>query len=282
VGKHQEVTVTGLPSTKGGFIGRRSQQEIGPMTASEWQTCHEPQKMLELLSSSGKATDRKLRAFVAACVRRMEPLLNKDDMEQRADPEEWARSVYNALEVVERFIDGRATEQEVWDADFPAFDQSEDKVVYAICTALESCRVTGAEVIDCAVTVARYAKEARQEAAWYANPNRQYHDAWEVLEADAGQAENSVLADLLRDIFGPLPFHPVPIPDAVLAWSEGCVKKLAAGIYDKRDFSQERMGVLADALEEAGLSDEEVLGHLRGAGAHCVGCWCVDLLLAKE
>ena len=88
--------------------------------------------------------------------------------------------------------------------------------------------------------------------------------------------------NVLHDLFGPLPFRRVTVPAAVLAWNDGCVVKLATGIYLDRDFSPERMGVLADALEEAGVTDEEVLAHLRAPGLHCRGCWVVDLLLPKE
>ncbi len=87
--------------------------------------------------------------------------------------------------------------------------------------------------------------------------------------------------NVLRDLFGPLPFRPVAVPAAILAWNDDCVVKLAAGIYQERDFSSERMGVLADALEEAGLVDEEVLGHVRGSGPHCSGCWVVDVLTGR-
>jgi translation initiation factor IF-1 len=86
--------------------------------------------------------------------------------------------------------------------------------------------------------------------------------------------------ELLRDIFGPSPT--TSLPAAVLAWNDGCIVKLATGIYEERDFSPQRMGVLADALEEAGVADEEVLGHLRGPGLHCRGCWVVDLLTGRE
>ena len=41
----------------------------------------------------------------------------------------------------------------------------------------------------------------------------------------------------------------------------------------------EAMPILADALEEAGCANEEILGHLRGPGPHTRGCWVVDLLL---
>jgi hypothetical protein len=42
-----------------------------------------------------------------------------------------------------------------------------------------------------------------------------------------------------------------------------------------------RLAVLADALEEAGCADPDLLGHLRGPGPHVRGCWAVDLLLGK-
>jgi hypothetical protein len=58
--------------------------------------------------------------------------------------------------------------------------------------------------------------------------------------------------------------------------------KLATSVYQERAFTQERMGVLADALEEEGLTDEELLGHCRQQGAvHVRGCWLVDLLLGR-
>jgi hypothetical protein len=40
--------------------------------------------------------------------------------------------------------------------------------------------------------------------------------------------------------------------------------------------------VLADAFEAAGCTDAELLGHLRGPGAHVRGCWALDLILSKE
>jgi hypothetical protein len=39
--------------------------------------------------------------------------------------------------------------------------------------------------------------------------------------------------------------------------------------------------VLADALEEAGCTDADILGHLRAAAPHARGCWAVDLLLGR-
>ena len=42
-----------------------------------------------------------------------------------------------------------------------------------------------------------------------------------------------------------------------------------------------RLAVLADAVEEAGCPEEELLAHLRSPGAHVRGCWAVDLLLSR-
>jgi hypothetical protein len=39
---------------------------------------------------------------------------------------------------------------------------------------------------------------------------------------------------------------------------------------------------LADALEDAGCTDADILSHLRSPGPHVRGCWALDLLLGKE
>jgi hypothetical protein len=39
--------------------------------------------------------------------------------------------------------------------------------------------------------------------------------------------------------------------------------------------------VLADAIEESGHSDAELLGHLRGPGPHVRGCHAVDAILGR-
>ena len=43
-----------------------------------------------------------------------------------------------------------------------------------------------------------------------------------------------------------------------------------------------RLPILADALEEAGCTDADMLAHCRGPGPHVRGCWVVDLVLGKE
>ncbi|MFO0797777.1 MAG: hypothetical protein U0804_09875 [Gemmataceae bacterium] len=63
-------------------------------------------------------------------------------------------------------------------------------------------------------------------------------------------------------------------------WRTEAVVGLARGMYESRDFGP--MPVLADALEDAGCTDPDLLGHCRSPGPHVRGCWVVDLILGKE
>ncbi|SRR5579871_339609 len=64
------------------------------------------------------------------------------------------------------------------------------------------------------------------------------------------------------------------------AWQSSNVVSLAQAIYDERAFN--RMPILADALEDAGCTNADVLNHCRKPGEHVRGCWVVDLLLGKQ
>jgi hypothetical protein len=61
------------------------------------------------------------------------------------------------------------------------------------------------------------------------------------------------------------------------AWRTSTVLALAKHVDESGDFSV--MPILADALQDAGCADEQLLGHCRGSGPHARGCWAVDLLL---
>jgi hypothetical protein len=90
-------------------------------------------------------------------------------------------------------------------------------------------------------------------------------------------------AALLRDIIGN-PFRPVTVSRA---WQTPQVVPLAQAAYEQRELPAgtldvARLAVLADALEDAGCDQADLLGHLRGPGPHVRGCWAVDLLLGKS
>jgi hypothetical protein len=98
-----------------------------------------------------------------------------------------------------------------------------------------------------------------------------------VVEAwGATVAEAHPEATLVREIFGD-PFRPVK---AEPEWLTSDVVALARDIYAKRAF--DRMGILADALQDAGCDNTDVLGHCyEHLGEHVRGCWVVDMLLGK-
>lgn len=75
-----------------------------------------------------------------------------------------------------------------------------------------------------------------------------------------------------------------PLPQLLdprwLVWDYGAIPKMAQAIYDGRTWDQ--LPILADALEDAGADDAQILGHLRGPGPHARGCHVLDLLLGKS
>ena len=109
-----------------------------------------------------------------------------------------------------------------------------------------------------------------------------------IASAEAAQAkQRGDQAALLRDIFGN-PFRPSPpLPPAVLGWSDGTVRRLAQAAYEERllpagTLDAGRLGILADALLDAGCDDEGLLAHLRSNGPHVRGCWALDLILGRS
>jgi hypothetical protein len=101
----------------------------------------------------------------------------------------------------------------------------------------------------------------------------------------ASEAERAAQAALLRDLFQP--FRPVALDPAWLAWHGGAIVKLAQAVYEERDLASghldaARLAVIADMLEEAGATDQELLGHLRGPGPHVRGCFAIDALTGRS
>jgi hypothetical protein len=91
--------------------------------------------------------------------------------------------------------------------------------------------------------------------------------------------EGARLASILRDLMGN-PFGAVTIDPSWLIGNDGATRQIAQAIYDGRAF--DRLPVLADALEEAGCQEEDILTHCRQAGEHARGCWLIDKLLGQE
>jgi hypothetical protein len=85
-------------------------------------------------------------------------------------------------------------------------------------------------------------------------------------------------ARLVRCIWGN-PFRRTEVDPAWLAWQDGLVPRMARMVYEERRFTD--LPILADALEDAGCDNPDLLAHCRQPGEHARGCWVVDLLLGK-
>jgi hypothetical protein len=89
-------------------------------------------------------------------------------------------------------------------------------------------------------------------------------------------AERDAQVTLLHCVFDN-PFRSVVFAPT---WRTDTALTLARQMYESRDFSA--MPILADALQEAGCDNADILDHCRGPGPHVRGCWVVDLVLGKE
>jgi hypothetical protein len=63
-------------------------------------------------------------------------------------------------------------------------------------------------------------------------------------------------------------------------WRTSTVVSLARGINENRTF--ELLPILADALQDAGCENEDVLFHCRNDRLHARACWVVEVLLNAE
>jgi hypothetical protein len=107
--------------------------------------------------------------------------------------------------------------------------------------------------------------------------------------ANAAHADKSQFAeycDRVRCIFGN-PFRAITADPAWRDWNGGTILSLARAASAERSpttgfLDSNRLGILSDALEEAGCTDPDVLTHLRSPGPHVRGCWALDLALGKE
>jgi hypothetical protein len=154
-----------------------------------------------------------------------------------------------ALGVSERFADGLATEEEL--------DKATDDAKEAFHAAVNLYNRVDGRV------------QAFQLALWAVFPGRAHNKGAILWTGD----QITAIA-LLRDIF---PFRPITLSPS---WLTSTVVSLAQQMYDTRDFSA--MPILADALQDAGCENEEVLNHCRGSGPHVRGCWVLDLLTNRE
>jgi hypothetical protein len=229
------------------------------MDETEWLSCNNPHRLLSCLNY--KRHDRKLRLFALAFCRRGWHHLQ----------EGWRR----AVESGEFLADGLATPEEferAWEA---AYTADPSTASWEPPNAVNVARMVACNATTPVPLRSGTITSMGWEAARYV-----------VLASGGSEArvfQGSDLTNLIRDLFGN-PFRPITLSPA---WRTPTVLALAQAAYDRRilpagTLEPERLGVLADSLEDVGCADAEILGHLRGDGTHWRGCWAVDLLLGKE
>jgi hypothetical protein len=258
------------------------------MTEAEWLTSTDFRAMIDF--ARGQASDRKLRLFSCACVRRVWHLLHDE------------RSRH-AVEVSERYADGLATDQELVAAVNAAYESAFRKIDFAFRRAAEVAVVHAAKAAwIISADTAEYLEHPDPASEWVAKPGS---DAWNTgyetvdaanvasLPPDARPRdyirlpesrprladEKSRLCRLLREIVGN-PWQPKLVDPAWREWNRGLVVELARMIYDSHAF--DRMPILGDALEDAGCTDDTILRHCREPGEHVRGCWMLDAILGQE
>lgn len=266
------------------------------MTDSEWSGLTDPTSLLLhlRLRRRPRTSPRKLRLFGCAALRHIDHLL----------PEEHLRQ---AIAAVERFCDDRERLQDMRDAraavvslqeafreaarahevEDPWSTSSPDRIESLLNFIPRARRSVFLTVVAARAltTLPRSQSDHRLNgklARWVAD-----YAAMAARRAGRilGNRERDYQVDLLRDIFGN-PFRAVTTDPAWLAWNDRTSPNLAQAIYDEPElpsghFDTGRLAILADALEESGCADADILGHCWSPGPHVRGCWVVDLILSK-
>jgi hypothetical protein len=211
------------------------------MNEEEWLETTDPYPMLAFLQ--GKVSDRKLRLFAVSCCPDISHLFTADHN-------------HRAVEIAERLADG-----------LPSVVERPEHVS-AASYALAGSAYTAA---------VRASEHAASEFAAITSAANILLAAQYLFDLVRGEQSR-----VIRDIFGN-PFQPVTL-DAV--WRTPVFTSIARAVYEERElpgglFDNHRMGVLADALEDAGCAHRDLLDHLRCGVYHTRGCWAIDLLLDK-
>ena len=282
------------------------------MDESEWLTSQDPAAMLSALTAKyvdverevhTEPSARKLRLFACACCRSVWHLLT-DERSRRA------------VEVAERFADGQATEEELDIArqyGGEAYLDSPRRRPFSPEDAVGSC-IDG-PTMTTHLIADEYLPFTTQAALLrdiFGNPFRPV-----TLDYTCPMCRGGIMASTCVFCHGKPRRHPF------LLWQEGLIPRLAEAAYRERQddgtLCPNRLAILADALEEAGVTDEQcpaclalgygfepewtteiplywcgqcdertrrlpnpLLAHLRSPGPHVRGCHVIDLLTGRS
>jgi hypothetical protein len=231
------------------------------MTEAEWMACTDPAPMLHFLQ--GKVSERKFRLIALGCCRQLwEP----------AD-----RLTSAALAIVDQLAEAGALQTTMGSVRVPA---GEAVLNCGASEPLESLSAKdeggGPEQVPRSALPPLLASILADLACLRTNPALLARLLVFLTKAGLPPVRQTAL---IRDIVrGPL--HPILFRASWRTWSGGVCLEIARRIYKERAF--DHLPILADALEEAGCTDADILGHCRAGGEHVRGCWVVDLVLGKS
>jgi hypothetical protein len=261
------------------------------MTEAEWRSCTDISQMLTYVLSMVSA--RKIRLYLCGGCRSIRDHFFRPES-------------LTAVEVAERFADGYANEKELAFAEYAAeaptfgFELEESRFPYN--------HPYKAGVVPRLIEMGILPESALEGGPWLVDTAVRRHlmDAANLAEfcANASPGDYALPSPgiwtwmpylqkvdwpgpwLCHCVFGN-PFRPATVDPVWQLWNEGCVVQLAQTAYEDRELPSghldpTRLAILADALEDAGCSDPDLISHLRGPGPHVRGCWVVDLFLGKE
>jgi hypothetical protein len=120
-------------------------------------------------------------------------------------------------------------------------------------------------------------QQERDQFSWVQLARRCVGDDPRLQFDDITEVNRSLTAKLLRDL--------VPNPFLSLRWNPdwftSTVRDIGAHVYTARESGA--MPILADAIQDAGCDDEQILTHCRDAKQlHVRGCWVLDAILGKS
>jgi hypothetical protein len=243
------------------------------MNETDWLHARNPSGLLSYLAGF-PTSRRKLRLFSCACCRRIWRYFT---------PELWRRAVGAA----EAFADGRVEAAVIQALRMPLLAPAPRRVVPADRDVwIEPIHwrepVVPPEPFGMRNLTETYAGAAVGWTLWLSD----------MCEASALEAAG-VVADyaakaskrkqearyqcaLLRDIVG----NPLRAVTVNREWLSNTVVAVGEAIYEDRAFDE--LPILADALEDAGCDNADILDHCRRPGEHVLGCWVIDLILGKS
>ena len=233
------------------------------MNEAEWLACADPEPMLAPLGDW--ANENQLRLIVCACYRHWR--VHKSLL----PPDHLTELVHEAIEHVERSCGALPPDHVRYSLRNEIRDRSGSSRLHLEQWDLKHVGIDllmGGATIDDTIRNLRICRDLAAKSATRQRAGTAY-DA-------ATRAELPGQAAIVREIFGN-PFRAVAVsPD----WRTDTAVALARQMYESRDFSP--MPILADALQDAGCDNADVLDHCRGSGPHVRGCWVVDLVCDNE